>query len=69
MKTIAAILLTAFLAGCATTSPQFGVFTPHAKKGPVVKAAPVVTPKFVAPPATFKQRWYQKFKHHPKLFH
>lgn len=55
------VLAAVLLSGCATAPRPQMMVIPH--KTPVIKAAPVV----IAPtaPATFKQRWYTRFRKHP----
>jgi hypothetical protein len=66
MKTLTAVALAAFLAGCASI-PQPNQPAIH-HKAPVAKQVvkPVEQP---APQPTFKQRWFDRFKKHPKFFH
>jgi len=69
MKKMIAAAIALSLAGCAgMPRPQVNV-APH-KAQFQQKSAP--TPKTVetpAAPATFKKRWYSRFKVHPKWFH
>jgi PBP1b-binding outer membrane lipoprotein LpoB len=55
------IAIMVLVGGCAHVAPQHLVAPkPHV----VAKPVPATTPN-----AIVKKRWYDKFKHHPKMFH
>jgi hypothetical protein len=67
MKKISVVTLMLVLGGCAhAPMPMVSQPLPHHK---LVAKPVIVPPVTVAPPATFKKRWFDRFPKHPPMFH